>query len=70
MNETVVLTVGLLGGLLTIGFVFWPVVGILRRQKLNPAWLALVIIPIALLVLLWCLSYAKWPGNELGTTIH
>jgi hypothetical protein len=69
MNETVALTVGLLSGLLIIAFVFWPVVRILRRLRLNPAWLALLIIPLALLILLWFLAYAKWPGNEQGKIV-
>ena len=66
MNETIALTVGLLSGLLIIAFVFWPAVRIFRRLRLNPAWLALLIIPLALLVLLWFLAYAKWPGNGQG----
>lgn len=66
MNEIAVLT----GGLLIIVFVLWPTAKVLRRLGVSPAWLALVIIPLAALILLWCLSYAKWPGNEQGTIIH
>jgi predicted PurR-regulated permease PerM len=63
-------TAGLLGGLLIAAFVLWPVAKKLRRLGVHPAWLALVMIPLAALVLLWCLSYAKWPGNEQMTVIH
>src|SRR5665213_317782 len=69
MNETVALTVGLLSALLIIAFVFWPAIRIFRRLQLNPAWLALLIIPLALLILLWFLAYARWPGNEQGGII-
>ena len=70
MNGTVELTVGLLSGLLLIAFVVWPLVRLMRRLKLNPAWLTLALVPLALLVLLWYLAFAKWPGNQQGTMLR
>jgi hypothetical protein len=58
-----ILIVAILGGWLSI---VWPAARLCSRLGFSP-WLGvLAVVPLANVILLWCLAYARWPSQAAG----
>jgi len=60
----VIAVLGLLWAIMGI-----PIAKLLKRIGANPWWSLLAIIPIAHLVLIWVIAFARWPRDDATSTI-